>query len=223
LLVPFGLRAPDGRDLPLWTRTSLGVALACLAPIAVLRNWHGEWTFGPRFLLPMLPFAWLAFGFALEAPRRGLRFAAAALCCLGLLVQLPAALVDHTTHQDLAIQAAAAAWPEAPGDTEREREQARFHRTLWDPRFAAPWAHWRILRHRVAGLGEEFPIDDLFRIETGTHVTPSEARRRGFRHLAWVDLAERLGGLLLPAALLCFLMLGAGVVLGLRALDRTRL
>jgi hypothetical protein len=223
LLVPFGLKAPDGRDLPLWTRTTLGVALACLLPVALLSAWHGGWTYGPRFLLPVLPFAWLAFGFALEAPSPRLRSTAAALCGVGLLVQLPAALVDHTTHQDLAVQAAVTAWPDAPGETEPEREKARFERVLWDLRFAAPWAHWRILRHRAAGLGERFPVDDLFRVDSTELLTPGETRRRGFRHLAWVDLAERLGGILLPAALLCVLMLGSGVVLGLRALDRTRL
>ena len=223
LLIPFGLKAPDGRDLPLWTRTLLGVALACLVPVAFTHNWHGAWTYGPRYLLPVLPFAWLAFGFALEAPGRWLRPAASGLCALGLLVQLPAALVDHTTHQDLAVQAAREAWPDPGGANERERDEARFHLIQWDWRFAAPWAHWRILRHRIAGLAEDFPVEDLFRLDSVEIVTPSDERERGFRHLAWVDLAERLGGFLLLGALLSVLMVGTGVVLALRSLDRTRL
>ena len=35
---------------------------------------------------------------------------------LGLVVQVPAVLVDHSTHQDLALQAAEIAWPNEEPD-----------------------------------------------------------------------------------------------------------
>ena len=44
-------------------------------------------------------------------------------------------------------------------------------------------------------------------------------RAKGFRHLAWVDFAARLGGPTWPAMLFCTLLLGAGLVVAIRGLD----
>lgn len=223
LLLPWGLGQAEGRDVRLWTRTLAGLAVAVIVPLALQANWHGGWTFGPRHLLPVLPFAWLGFGFALDRRHRWLRPVGTGLCLFGLLVQLPAGLVDSMTHQDLALQAARIEWPAPGGETAEAEDQERLVRIQWDWGFAAPWAHWRILRHRAAGLGEEFKIDDLFRADSVGRLTPSEERETGFRHLAWIDLTERLGGSLWPGALLSVLLLWVGVVLALRSLDRTRL
>jgi hypothetical protein len=223
LLVPFGLTQVTGRDLRLWTRTALGVALAVGGPIAFTQTWHGAWTYGPRYLLPLLPFAWLGVGFALEKPRPWLRRAAAGLFALGFLVALPASLVDHVTHQELALHAARVQWPEPGGADEREADDARFLLIQWDPGFAAPWAHWRIFRHRVAGQGEVFPLDDIFRLDVDLSAMPAEERERGFQHLAWVDLATRLSGSPWPAVLGSVVLFCVGAVLALLALDRARL
>ena len=199
------------------------LALASLLPVALTQTWPGAYTYGPRYLLPFLPFAWLAFGFAVEGGGRRLRTVAVALSVVGLLVQLPAALVDHMTHQDLAVQAARVEWPEPGGADDREQDEARFLNLQWDWGFAAPWAHWRILRHRVAGLGEEFPVSEIFMMDSDLVVSPGGERERGFSHLAWVDLSRRLGGAGWPAGLLCLLLVGAGIVMAAGALDRTRL
>ena len=223
LLVPFGLTQVTGRDLGLWTRTALGVALAVAGPIAFTQTWHGAWTYGPRYLLPLLPFAWIGVGFALEKPRPWLRRVACALFALGFAVALPASLVDHVTHQELALHAARVQWPDPGGADEREADDARFLLIQRDPGFAAPWAHWRIFRHRVAGLGEVFPLDDIFRLDVDLQATPGEERERGFNHLAWVDLANRLAGSAWPGVMASVVLFCVGVVLAILALDRARL
>jgi len=121
------------------------------------------------------------------------------------------------------MHAARLEWPEPGGADEREQDDARFLLIQWDPGFAAPWAHWRILRHRVAGLGEDFPLDEVFRIDLAARATPGEDRERGFRHLAWVDLAQRLSGSVWPGVLICSLLFALGVVSTVRALARARL
>ena len=222
LLLPLGLSHPDGRDLRLFTRTAPLVALAVVAPIACTSTWHGAWTYGPRYLLPLVPFLWLSVAVVLDRPRPWIRRAAWVLFAFGLLVQLPASLVDHVTHQELALEAARIQWPEPGGATEREKDDQRFQLIQWDPSFAAPWAHWRILRHRAAGLGEDFPLDHLFRIDREVRATPAEDRERGFRHLAWVDLAQRLSGSVWPGVIATCLGLAVGVVLAVLSLDRIR-
>jgi hypothetical protein len=221
LLLPLALRHAARSGERLWTWTLAGVAAAVLLPACFLRGWHGAWTFGPRYVLPLLPFAWLGFGLALEAgwKRRWVRWAAAALCSAGFLVQVGGALVDHTTHTDLALQAARLEWPDQVGVPEVEQDARRFERIQWDWRFAAPWAHWRILRHRVAGLGESFPARAIYYVDGETPLVPAHEREKGFRHLAWVDLHQRLGGSVWPPIVLCIALGAIGLVLGLRAVD----
>jgi len=66
---------------------------------APLNIWHGGWNWGPRYLLPALPLLVLPAGALLEGRRvRGARALLIALCLLGLAIQIPAVLVDHSRH-----------------------------------------------------------------------------------------------------------------------------
>ena len=202
VLAPWGLWRVRRGGENLWLLALAGVGLAVLLPAAKLSGWHGGHTFGPRYILPLLPFLWMGVALALDQlhARGPQRLAIGALLLLGLLVQLPASLVDHTTHQDLALQAARIEWPDGEGGEGADpatEEEARFHRIQWDWRFAAPWAHWRILRHRLAHGGEEREVFDsgrIFFLRGHRDLVPAHEREKGYRHLAWVDLAERLGG-----------------------------
>lgn len=226
VLVPLGLwriRADRAAVLVV-----LGASAALFALVAPTQGWHGAWTFGPRYALPALAVLWSGVALALDglAQARLLPWLAGPLVLLGLVANLGGVLVDHPTHQDLALRAAAIEWPEVGlegGPAQgREADEARFLNVQWDWRFAAPWAHWRILRHRVAGLGEEFPVRRVFGVDDPALLVPNHARDRGFSHLAWVDLAERLrvGAALVLA--LCAASLSLGAVSAVRALDPTR-
>ena len=107
LLAPFGAAV-------LWARrraeAALLLALVLIDLIAhanVLIRWVGGWSWGPRFLLPVLPLLLL-----LAAPllRPGARYrraagrALAVLAALGLLVQAPALLVYQPTTYICALQ-----------------------------------------------------------------------------------------------------------------------
>ena len=84
-------------------------------------------------------------------------------------------------------------------------------------RFAAPWAHWKILAHRLAGGGEEFPVREIFGLERDEVLVPAHEREKGFLHLAWIDFRRRLGGPPWPGVALCSAFLALGALLATRA------
>ncbi len=225
LLVPLGMRVLWRRGDRLVPVVTLAVFFAVLLPVAATSTWHGAWTYGPRYILPALPFLWLALApvFDVAADRLRVAVALGPLLALGTVVALPGVLVDHMTHQELASNAAAIAWPDTPGATEHERSGAQFINFAWDWRFAAPWAHWRILRHRVAieseTAADQFPVREIFYLPSDVVLVPTHERSRGFLHLAWVDLARRLSGPVWPVVLLVGALIGIGVACTVRGLD----
>jgi cadmium resistance protein CadD (predicted permease) len=75
------------------------ISLTLLVFHAVYDLWSGGWNWGPRFLLPLLPFWLLGAGdlFSSRHPRL-MRAVVVAACGLGLAINLPAALVDHSRY-----------------------------------------------------------------------------------------------------------------------------
>ncbi len=66
---------------------------------APFHYWSGGWNWGPRFLLPVAPFLILPGGALLAEDRiRGRWALMIVLMALGLLIQLPAILVDHSRY-----------------------------------------------------------------------------------------------------------------------------
>jgi hypothetical protein len=227
LAAPFGFLARR-HDRLLWL-TVLGVLLGVFALVIPTQTFHGAWTFGPRYVLPTLPFLWLGTILALHGALKlggWRRLALLGLFGLGLAANAPAVAVDQHTYHDLAQQGARLAWPDLDQGSPWEQDNQRFVAIQWDWRFAAPWASWRILRHRIAhrdsASAESFPADEIFLLESTQRLTPEHARDRGFRHLAWVDLEERLDGRAWPLVSLMLLAVLAGAVLFSAALDPTR-
>ncbi|MEO6711563.1 MAG: phospholipid carrier-dependent glycosyltransferase [Planctomycetota bacterium] len=206
LLVPIGLHRARAGGERAWPWLACLASFAVAAPVLCTQTWHGAWTYGPRYLLPCLPFLWPAVALAFDRARERRVVLGAALLCtlLGLATAIPGVLVDHMTHQDLAVQAARIAWPEPGGSDERERDAARFLSIQWDWRFAAPWAHWRIAALRSGGTGDRYSARELFGVDSDAVLAPEHDRESGWRHFAWVYLREQLGG---PAWIL---LAGAG-------------
>jgi hypothetical protein len=87
------------RAQPAWTLLTICLAGAYVASHASYNYWTGGWNWGPRFLLPVVPFLLLASGGLLQPIQvRGGRALVVTLALLGFLVTLPAILVDHSRY-----------------------------------------------------------------------------------------------------------------------------
>jgi hypothetical protein len=138
--------------------TVLALTLCTLAFIAPYHFWTGGWNWGPRFLALLVPFLLLPAGAMLEAPGRGVRTAWVALFILGLGINLPAVLVDHSRH--LVSEAEADVGDDAAGF---------YNRTIWDaahspvvrqwPMVQEVWALWNNQRDGLAREARSFPAD----------------------------------------------------------------
>jgi hypothetical protein len=81
-----GLRRLARRDRGLAVLAAGGPVVYLLV-YAHYTQWEGGYSFGPRYLVPVIPFLLLGLGPALEGASRGLRRLAAALVAFGALVQ----------------------------------------------------------------------------------------------------------------------------------------
>jgi hypothetical protein len=202
-----------------FARLVLAAALMVFLPLAFLRAWHGAWTFGPRYMLPWLPIALGSVAIAIDRGGARLRAAAIALCVLGFAVQVPGVLVDTAAYHDLALQAASVDWPDGglPTADAREHEEQRFERSLWSARYQPALVQARILSTKLsAATREAWSEEDstqLFGVTAERSIRPMHERERGFLHLAWVDLHQRLGAPAWPGPLIAALLILAGVVL----------
>jgi len=127
------------RSEPSGRRAAFGIAgawLVALALYATFEHWAGDGSFGPRYLVPLLPLAFLAVAFAIDRGSRALRRAAWVLGALGLLVQIGGVSIHY-------------------GAEMREVGDYPYTRALNDPRFMSEShfnpafspiaAHWRML------------------------------------------------------------------------------
>lgn len=183
------------------------VVVAVVLPVLLIGGWHGGWSFGPRAVLAALPPLFvIATAVAAKVwQRTGWRVSIVGLLVLGAVTNLPAVFVDHTTAEDLTLQAAAHEWPD-------QDPEALWEEVQWDWRYAAPFLYWRIFRHRVALGSEAFHSSELFFAEPGGPLVVDPELRSGMRHMAWVDHRAE-GGVLWPM----WLFLAGCSVMALRA------
>ena len=185
-------------------------------PHTLIPSWYGAWSYGPRYLLPLIPFLWLPFALTLERlwPRVLPRVAVLALLALGAATSLGGVLVEYTTNLDLTMQAARLEWPRPDGADEFAHEERNFARAKFDWRFAAPWAHWRMFLHKLRGKGEAYRARELYFLgpERDEALVPQWERGKDWLHFAWVDLVRRLGGPAWPGPVLCAALLLASAL-----------
>lgn len=77
----------------------LGLWISFLLFYAPYNFWTGGFNWGPRFLLPVLPFAILPIGSLMEEKSiRGAKWLAILFISLGFFIQFPAIIVDHSRY-----------------------------------------------------------------------------------------------------------------------------
>jgi hypothetical protein len=81
-LAPFGLAAGSA------ARWALFPAAAAIALYAPFEHWAGDGSWGPRYLVPLLPLGFLTVARALDGAPRGRRTAGLLLAAAGLVVQI---------------------------------------------------------------------------------------------------------------------------------------
>lgn len=170
-LVPIGWRklrrdpAPPvpTRETPLVWRSqgagrvaSWGIAAAWIAGLLLygrFEHWAGDGSFGPRYLIPLLPLAFLPVAFALEQATRARRVAIALLAAAGLFVQIGGVSIYFG-----AQMREAGDYPYTlPLEHPRFMSDSRFH-----PAFSPIAGHWRMLiRNAGEHLRGEAPRLDL--------------------------------------------------------------
>lgn len=227
VVVPWARSAFRGRRDWFGVTIALVVFAVCMLRGVAIVEPASSPSFGPRALLPAMPF--LAMGFALtlaNAESRGRRVLTFSLLATGILIQLPGALIDARTHGTLASQVVEhgpVVDVRGPGSAEVTRLEERSTdwraETRWSWRFADPWAHWRILRNRVAVGGEDVAASEIFFGVRESRIRPPGVGPWGFEHIAWVDLDRRLAVSPWWGGLLAGLFFTVGVIFALIGLD----
>ena len=145
------------RRHPRDAQVALGLTLPQLLLYSTWNGWHGDWVWGPRFLVTFLPvigmFALPAVERALAA-RRGVLLGA--LVSAGVAVQLLGVLVQPYTYIDVIKDLPIAAGPDKLADTPPDRPfmMDGLLYNHWHPSFSPLIGHAWLLRRRVVGQAD---------------------------------------------------------------------
>ena len=164
-------------------RVVLAVLIAWLIALVVygtFEHWAGDGSFGPRYVVPLVPLAFVAVAFALEGAGRPLRLLAMLLCAAGLAVQIGGVSIYF-------------------GAQMREAGDYPYTRPLNDPRFmyeshfvpkASPiLGHWRMLtRNAKEHLEHKLP-----KLSAVGAPVDTVARAKGAPMGGGADVATRVG------------------------------
>lgn len=168
-----------------------GAAVALVLGYARWNQWHGDYAWGPRFLVPLMPFIVLPLGAWLDAPskRPALRAAAlAALFAVSVFVQLLGVSVKTGAYLSIAKSQPPFQVLFMPGDIRLRDDLLNQH---FIPEFSPLAAHAWILRHTLLDAGkpvneinksmrEDFPWKPLIR--NGAPVDPALCAGWNFWH-----------------------------------------
>ena len=150
-LASSGVRAMIGRESPgprapleaARASTAYAALLACGVALLVygrFQHWAGDGSFGPRYLVPILPLAFVPVAFALERRPRGRTIAAWLLGALGFAVTLGGVAIYFG-----AEMREVGDYPYTlPLDHPRFMESSHFN-----PRFSPILGHWSMLERNV--------------------------------------------------------------------------
>lgn len=151
-------------------------AFALLAAWAVglflygrFQHWGGDGSWGPRYLVPLLPLAFLAVGFALEGASRVRRRLAWALAALGFVVTLGGVGIYFGAQMREAGDYPYTLALEDPHFMEASH---------WNPRYTPIAGHWRMLSRNVGEhlRGEAPVLGEKGTPDPRTGISPEEQR-----------------------------------------------
>lgn len=120
---------------------SIAACAAVLLQAATFQHWGGDGSWGPRYLVPVLPLLFVAVGFALVAASRARRRAAMVLAGLGLVVNLGGVGIYYGVQMRVAGDYPYTLPLEHPKSMESSH---------WNPRFSPIAAHWDLLTANLA-------------------------------------------------------------------------
>jgi len=210
-LAPRGWKAMWQRP-PLARRAAVAGLVAFAAALVLygtFEHWAGDGSFGPRYLVPLLPLLFLPVAFALDGASRWVRGFALALGVLGLLVQLGGISIHF-------------------GAQMREAGDYPYTRALNDPRFMSDShfnprfspiaAHWRMLtrnlsehaRGQVPRLSGRGDVDERVGIGRGDQARMLHALDFWWLYMLYAGLP------VWPIALMMVLLLGGAIFAALQ-------
>jgi hypothetical protein len=181
-----------------------------LAQYATFQHWAGDGSWGPRYLVPMLPAAFLSIAFALEYGSRALKRAAWVLAAIGLFVQLAGVGIYFGAEMrevgDYPYRVAL--------DDPHSLEASHFN-----PAFSPITEHWKMLTANIAAhlrgdlpaLGQAGAADPRLGISAGDQVAMLKAID------VWWLYARYAGIPALPLTLAALLLLAGAVAAGAAA------
>jgi hypothetical protein len=182
---------------------------------AGFEHWAGDGSFGPRYLLPLLPLAFVAVAFALEGASRARRRWAWALAALGLAVQIGGVFIYFG-----AQMREAGDYPYTlPLEDPRFMSDSHFN-----PRFTPIAGHWKMLMRnagehlrgempRLTGAGDADP-------RLGVSVSDQQSLLHGID--VWWLYARYAGVPAAPLAAALIVLLGLAAWTSSRALGSMR-
>ena len=151
-------------------RAGWAIVLAWAAGLLVygrFEHWGGDGSWGPRYLVPLLPLACVAVGFALDGASKARKRLAWALGALGLFVTLGGVGIYFGAQMREAGDYPYALALEDPHFMEASH---------WDPRFTPIRGHWQMLSRNLSEhlRGQAPKLGQGGSIDPRTGITPAE-------------------------------------------------
>ncbi len=182
-------------------RAGLAAALAASAVGALLLpastiEWHGAWSFGPRYALLAYPALAVASAFAIDALAGRLRWVTAALALAGLATVLPGFLGSPFAALAVSMEGARVQWPDAgfpAGHPPEARDADRFLSVCFETGPLNPLrVQHALARAALAGRDGLRYREDLGLDRDGVALPPEPPEYRGSGSIGWWGAWKRL-------------------------------
>ena len=194
-------RGEDARHAGWAIAAAWGVALLLYGKF---QHWAGDGSWGPRYLVPVLPLAGVAVGFALDGASKLRKRAAWALGLVGLLVTLGGVGIYFG-----AEMREAGDYPYTLALDDPHFMEA----SHWNPRFSPIAGHWRMLSRNLGEhlRGEQPVLAKHGDVDPRTGITHEDEQALLHAIDVWWLYAGYAGTPKLPLAIAAMLLLGASI------------